>query len=490
MANTLGILSKAAFRLEGGSISGAGLVNSDYPTTPTEADSEEVALDGYDMIPYTSEGINETYTFELDETLAGPAAVINMDNVSIEGDGPVEVQGMYDGIDALIAAAMGFEKGGAADSPDSVNPTALTGGTMATGTWVDSGTPFAAGDVGKFIRVTSGTGEGQVRRISAYNSTSSVDVTPNWDVTPSAADTAEMELEFLHLYELSNRMNDELWTDAWSSYPTGGVGTANDQLIRRGTFGVKKHATTPWIFRSAMINAMTITASQKSGLNFSFDMLPFDLDRASGTNGAASADDWDFNESANMGLGLNERILFNHLNGNGFFRIGTYAGGAMDSTDEYGISELSVTLNNNLKADDQDSISTPYRIEPTRGGFREVTGSITLPRYSADTFFTWRENKTILQIHARFAGSTMSSNQRWLEIFVGSLILTEGSANIAGPAAVPQTFGFRAIVPAGNPTFVSSGNPTQIITAPRSELMLRTRNYMPFNMFRDQNKEY
>ncbi len=46
MTTALGVLAKAAFRIEGASVSGTGLINSTYPTTPTIADNEEVVLGG------------------------------------------------------------------------------------------------------------------------------------------------------------------------------------------------------------------------------------------------------------------------------------------------------------------------------------------------------------------------------------------------------------------------------------------------------------
>ena len=491
MPNGLGTNAKAAFRIEGSSITGPDITNADYPTTEAEADTEEVLLDGYDLVPLLSEGVEEAYGYEPDNTLLGNASVQALDNISIEGGGSLECLGLYDGLDALIACALGFEAGRATASPDSVNPTALTGGSMAAGTWVDAATPFASGDVGKFIRVTSGAGEGQVRRISAYNSTSSVDVTPNWDVTPSATNTAEMDQEYEHLFECSNRLSDELHASVDASYPNGGVGdSSNDQILRRGTLGIRKQSTTPWVWRSVMVNSMSLQASAKSGLTASFDLIPFNLDRASATNGADSDDNWTFNESPLFTPSENERVLFNHLGGNGFLRIDTFANGAMTSADEYGISEFNIQVNNNLKVDDQDSLSTPYRVEPARGGHREVTGSFTLPRYAADTFFAWLKADTILQMHVCFAGSTIDSGQRKFEIFISSLKLSSGSSPVGGPDVLTQTFDFQAITPASAPTFIASGNPTQILTAPRSEIMIRTTNQNPFNMFRDQNKEY
>jgi len=497
MGNGLGTNAKAAFRIE----SDQGMVSGGYPTTETTADAEEVLLDGYDLVPLLSEGVEEEYGYEPDNTLLGVASVQALDNISIEGGGSLECLGMYDGLDALIACTLGYEVGRATASPDSVVGTALaviTGGAGQTASnWKDNGTPFTstAVDVGKFIRVTNGSGEGQVRRISAFTSSSEVTITPNWDDPPASTETGELDTEFEHLYECSNRLSDELHNLVDASYPTGGVGGATDQVFRRGTLGFRKQSTTPWIWRSVMVNSMSLSASAKSGLTASFDLVPFNLDRASATNGANSDDNWAFSESPLFTPGENQRVLFNHLGGNGFIRIDAFANGAMTSADEYGISDISIQVNNNLKADDQDSVTTPYRVEPARGGHREVTGSFTMPRYAADTFFAWVKADTILQMHIYFAGSTISTVQRRLEIFICSMKLTSGSAPVGGPDVLTQTFDFQAITPASAPTFIAGAapipqNPTQILITPRSEIMIRTTNQMPFSMFRDQNKEY
>jgi len=494
MANALGVGSKLAARIE----SDNGLINAVYPTTVALADDEEVHLDGYDLVPFLSEGIEEIHQYETDETLDGTPAVNNMDRVALEGGGPIQTQGYYDGLDALIACALGFENPEATASPDSINPTALavvTGGAGQTASnWKDNGTPFTSADVGRFIRVTTGAGEGQVRRISAYVDSGEVTITPNWDTNPASTNVGEMDQEFEHLFEMTSRMDDMLFADLDDdngfTYPTGGVGGATDLIIRRLTVGNLKWSTTPWIWRCCYVNGMSINFSSKSGLSISFDLIPFDLDRSSSTNGAASAADWAFSESPLFTPSQNERILFNHLGGSGFLRIDAFANGAMTSADEYGISAFTINLNNALKADDQDSNSTPYRVQPNRGGFREVTGSFTLPRYGADTFFTWADAATILQSHIKFVGSTIASTARLFEIFLGSFKITKPSAPISGPNVVPQTFEFRSLVPVSAPTFIASGNPTQIMTSPRSELMIRTTNQNPFNMFRDQNKEY
>jgi len=475
-----GILSKAGFRVE----SDQGMVSGAYPATVVQADTEEVTLQEYDLIPFTSEGIEEEHSFESAETLTGSPAYLDSDRVSLKGGGSLSCSMQYDGLTQLIACATGYSKPGGSGSPGFLTSTALTAGTCTSTTWVDSGTPFASSDVGRHIRITSGSGEGQVRRISAYSSSSSVTVTPAWSVTPSATNSAVMSGEFRHTFELAKTLHDQPWTDLYSSYPTGGVGTANDKIIRRGTYAViKRSSTAPWVWRSCFVNSMGISASAGGGLTAEFDLMAFDVDRSSSTNTSGSESNWKFHP---VETGLEERAMFSDIE---FFRIGAYdATTALTSSDEIGISEFSVTLNNALQGDTQDTVSGLYRAEPTRGGTREVSGSISIPRYDADTLIDYLNNDTKLMAHLRVSGSTMDSNSKQLDIYINSLKLTNGSNPVSGAGALTQSFDFQAFVPnsnAGYPGATASGQDSG-----DQELTIELINRFPFNPLQDQNGEY
>ncbi len=490
----LGTEAKMAFRIE----SDQGMVSGAYPTTEAEADAEEVVLDGYDQVPFASESITEGRESEIGETLLSSPAISHHDLVSIAPGGSVEIHGFYDGLDQLLAAVMGYSHPGTDAAPISPDYTKGTGeiagtatGTQAVTKLVDTGSPFATGDVGKFIQLYgANAAAGQIRRITAFVSANEVTVGTNWSVAPiDASTTYRVSQEIQHFYELAQQMQDELWTDEFSSYPTTGVGTTNDKIFRRGTLGIWKGGSKPWIWRSCFINSMTFNFSAKAGMTITVDVVPFNLDRNSATNSSTAAG-WAFSESGLFTPSENERILFNHLSGSGFLRIDTFANGAMTSADEYGISDFSITINNNLKIDDQDALTSEFRVQPARGGHREVTGSFTLPRYSNDTFQDWAKAETILQAHINFSGSTIATIPRAFEIFISSFKLEAPQAPVTGAEVIKQTYNFRALIQASAPTFIASGNPTQYITTPRSELMIRTTNQFPFNALLDKNKEY
>ena len=479
MGNAIGALSKSAFRIE----SDQGMVTGAYPTTEATADAEEVLLKSSDLIPMRSEGVEERRGYQPIETLLGTPGIEGSDLTSIMADGPEELMGYYDGLDAIIACALGFELGNATDSPTAQNSQALTSTASGATSYKDAGNPFVSGDVGEFIKVTSGAAEGQVRRISAYVGVGEVTVTPAWDSIPANATTAVMAQEWLHTFELANHLHDELWTDEYSSYPTGGVGTASDKILRRGTLGFLKWSTTPWVFRSAMINSLTIRLAPATGLVITAEYLAFNLDRASATNGAASPDNWALDNASGLFV-ANETIVFSDVD---YFRVDSFANGEMTSADNHGIDEFEITINNNLKGDDQSANTGSFREQPARNASREVTGRIRIPRYAADTFLDWHDADTILVGILSLSGSTIATSARNFKVFLPSFKLEAPSAPVSGPGIVPQSYAVRCVTPASAPP---TGFPTQNLTAPRSELMIQMLNQNPFSMLRDQNKEY
>lgn len=479
MGTGLGILAKAAFRLEN---KRSDLVNTTYPSTPTLADGEESVLGGCDLLPFKSESLEESFEITFDETLIGGAGTPNQDVTGILPSGGLDLSLRYDSLDQIIGAALGFEVPTTTNSPTFLNKVAVEASAgIAAGTFVDTdSSPFAAGDVGKFIRIISGTGEGQVRRISTYSSATAVGITPNWSVTPTALDIGEMAFEFLHTFECSNQLSDQLFTDVYATYPTGGVGGATDKIIRRGTLGIEKNQTKPWIFRSCLVNSLTFTAEAKQEIGVSANLIPFDLDRDSASNTASSTWDWDFNSSIHE---EDERIVYSDIS---YIRIDAFANGALTSDDDRCISGWSLNINNNLQADDQSACTGKYRIQPTRAGQREISGSFTVPRYEADTFIDWKDNETPLIAEIAIIGTQITTSYRRLSIFLNTFKITKVNAPVQGAGVITQTFDFRCLIPASTPT----GFPTEILTAPRPEITIQTTNQNPFNVFRDQNAEY
>jgi len=490
MAYLAGFLAKLGMRIE----SDQGLVNAVYPTTEATADDEEVKVKSYDLVPLISEGIDDAHEFENDDSIVGVAGVKQSDRVSREPAGTVVIQGMYDGMDAGIACALGGEDW---NSPD------YTVGTETTGTdgvidvdavtFSSASKTFTDADIDKFIRFnTSGgtdTEEGEVRRISARVDTDTLtmaNATTNSDIGSLGY---ELACEFQHTFVPTNNLEDVLWTSIFSDYPTAGVGTANDLMIRRMTVCIAK-AVSLWAYRACMVNTMKISGNAKSGVQFEFGLIPFDrvTDSLSGSRqDGTTVEGWKTNlKYSNSGLftpAINERILFSDLT----FRIGDYSTGtALTSSNNLGISSFEINVNNNLDASAHDSVSGEYRKVPLRNGKREVTGSITLPRYSSDTLIGKMASDTIEMAHFNFAGSTMATIARAFQIWLPSLKITSHNEQIGGAGVVQSVLGFQCYIPAGQ----AKDYPTYAIANPNPDIIIQTTNQNPFSMFRDQNQEY
>jgi len=479
------VLSKSGFRIEGGSVSGTGLPSTEYPETVAEADAEEMKLGCYDQVPFTSEEVKTIKQSTQDETYLGDAGTPGIDFVAIQSAGQVNCAMGFDGLIALIAAAMGFEYPGTDTLPQHPDFTvgaeidySVTSGTTAT--LISADPIFGADDskVGDFVYIYGNTpSAGQVRRVTS-NNRFILGITPNWDVIPSLADTFILASEFEHIFELAPQLHDQLWTSIFPTYPTVGVLAATDKIIRRGSFGVLKDiAGKPDITRCCMINTMNLSLNQKGRMEVAFGLIGFDTDIDSGTN--TDLDDLDFLQSGE----LIELADFSMAE----FYIKAYSTSvAFTTSDKINITSFQVGLNNSLSSDDFSFKSTPYIMQPSRAAKREVSGEITLPRYSDQTFKDWYDAETLLMAKIVFTGSTMDTINKELTIWIPALKLILFDNNIAGSSITTQKIRFQAIAPAGD----AKDFPVMNLTEPRSEMLISMKNRYPFNPFLDQNKEY
>jgi len=490
MAYLAGFLSKLGMRIE----SDRGLVSAAYPTTEATADSEEVKLKGYDLVPLISEGIDDAHEFENDDSIVGVAGVKQSDRVSREPAGSVVVQGMYDGMDAGIACALGGEDWNSPDYTVGTEKTGTDGIIYITGDTIASASnTFVAADVGKFIRFntsgTTDTEEGEVRRISARVSATELTMTPVTTESDIGNLGFELANEFQHTFVPVNNLEDVLWTSIFSDYPTAGVGTSWDLMIRRMTVGIAK-AVSLWVYRACMVNTLKISGNAKSGVQFEFGLIPFDrvTDSLSGSRqDGTTVEGWKTNLTySNSGLftpAINERILFSDLT----FRIDDYSTGTpLSANDNLGISAFEINVNNNLDTAAHDSVSGEYRKVPLRNGKREVTGSITLPRYSSDTLIGKMASDTIQMAHFNFSGSTMTTIARAFQIWLPSLKITSHNEQVSGAGVVQSVLNFQCYIPAAQ----AASFPTYSITNPNPDIIIQTTNQNPFSAFRDQNQEY
>lgn len=96
MASSVGTLAKAALMKEP--------KDSSYPYSPAAN-----FLNGSHQIPILNEGLSETVSKQVDESLLGKSGLQRADLIGRRVAGPISCQGCYNGLTRLIVLAMGFE---------------------------------------------------------------------------------------------------------------------------------------------------------------------------------------------------------------------------------------------------------------------------------------------------------------------------------------------------------------------------------------------
>ncbi len=479
MTNPIGVLTKTAGRIG----SDNGLQSAAYPVSIATADAEEVVLGAYDLMPMKSESLTENVEKETYPSLIGAAGVVTDDIVAIKTAGDLELAGCYDGLDILFACALGAEH---YNSPDWEVGTQKTEVDCALDSTGKIGTMNAlnivAGDNDKWIKWdTSGasyTNEGQVRHISSVDAgANTITFLDALSIKPADNQGIVIADEFKHLYECSNKMQMEDWDQLYAAYFTTGIGHTDDQILRWFTLGVEKH-TSMWVFRAVYVNTLTFNYSIKSGLSITANLIAYDITRSSTTNTADTT--WDWSKSDKM-ESINERIMGDDV----VFQLADYVNTGFDS-DQVGIAEFSLVINNNLVSDHQDSVSGLRIQSPVRSGHRTVTGTLKRNRYDSDANLTDFIGNSWKMLEAKFTGTSMGTATKQLNLYLPRVKLTAGGAPIGGPGSIPIDFSFSAF----NGIEAVTGFPTATITTPYSQIMIETQNRNPFSAFRDQNQEY
>ena len=501
MATGRGIASKAAFRLNKPNLN-VDLVPDTNGKQTTGYDSQGDAatnaqrMGPYDQLPFLSESLTEQYEYDDDLTLGGKAGVSGHDITAKLHGGQIELQGSYLGMDNIIAAAMGYEKPSYNNSPsydeaqsaDNPMTGTTTSGSTSTTLEDDSNSQFEASNIGEWVRIAdSGDAtEGQVRRITANADADNLTITPAWSSDPGAGSDYQIARAFTHTYEPATIMHVEDIDDIYTNYATETSGNNADHYLRFGTMVFDKGVSL-WEYRQCMVNSLTFNYNVKEGLKLTADIIPHSLSISPSVNTASST--WDYSASPTTPIHLQERIMGADL----VFRLDDYSDSSLlTSADNLPISEFSLTINNNLKTDEQTTVQGLYITEPIRDGFREVTGTITVPRYTSNTPLTDYQADTALMASIIFTGSSLTGSNvaatNVLRLFLRTLKITGHSESISGPGGIVQTYNFKCFVPTAT-TAVDDDTTCPAVNNASSEIVIQTRNNNPFNAFRAQNGE-
>jgi hypothetical protein len=288
----------------------------------------------------------------------------------IKAEGDIQAYGRYDGLDALIAMAMGTSA--IAYTAPSVSGTA-TGGS--TSTLVDSGkawTPDAY--IGKYVKITGGTGIGQVRRITDNDATTlTIDTADgNW-TAPDATSTYEIFNAYAtHTYDLADSLDALFLT-----------------FCIYNQINVEEAA-------SLKPTGFTIKGEVGKPLDITFNCIAIDKITNSEVNTSVTFANVTFRETAN-------RVLYSQ----GVIRMNAQDGADFGDGDK--IYPKSFELSFKRKMAGMYGVGGAFdKIdEPTNDGQPEVKLKLEFPRYTAATYFTdWdADNAKKLDITFTGAGS-------------------------------------------------------------------------------------
>ena len=120
---------------------------------------------------------------------------------------------------------------------------------------------------------------------------------------------------------------------------------------------------------------------------------------------------------------------------------------AFSSSDSIGFSSLNIKIENSLSDSDQDSQSGLKIIEPERNSLRNVSGSITIPRYKNNLFIEAVNGDTEFEMKLVFTGSSIGASNEKFEINIPSLKFEKASAPISGASIIKQNLTFKAAFP-------------------------------------------
>jgi hypothetical protein len=217
----------------------------------------------------------------------------------------------------------------------------------------------------------------------------------------------------------------------------GGVVTIEDLCTEMFWIELDKQVSR-WRYGAAMATKMTISGAAGEMVKGVFEWA-FKLGEENATAFTATIS------------GAMDKVLFSQL----VFRIADQLD-AIAGGDAVGISSFELEFNRNMKVDDWVSdASKPQEIlVPLEGEFREATLKVTVPRYAAATFQTWKDADTNLQADLVFSGPSAQS----LTIELPQLKIIEGfNVPVGGPGVLTQegTLEVRRSL-AGNPMYVGN----------------------------------
>lgn len=195
-----------------------------------------------------------------------------------------------------------------------------------------------------------------------------------------------------------------------------------------------------WEFESCALNGFKIDMKVDEPVMLDFPVIAHRVLRAGTTNGAT--------QFTNLAASGGKRVLFGDIR----FRMDSIANGALTDADSIGIGECSlnyesalsesqysspdasVTVGGGVHGDNATTHSSLLTLPVVRNGRRKVTLEFTAPRYTTDTFITWRDAGTEVQLDAK---SSIDSAARTFSLLIPRIKIESVEVNVDSAEIMP-----------------------------------------------------
>lgn len=227
---------------------------------------------------------------------------------------------------------------------------------------------------------------------------------------------------YRHVYEIDDVLHRQHWLtgEGWSS---GGGLYTSWQKVRSGCIAIDK-AVNDHANDSCMIRGFTLQCGTRETY-LDLDIAYWKKRRADLTSGSWPA------------LTDIRRIVFPQAT----LEIGSVDGTTYPDA-EISFQNFTIVYNSQLRDSDFGSTTGVYIMEPVRDGFTTIEGTLTPPRYTSDLLSQHRDNTVEFRLRLTFA-----NGDRRLIFCLPLIVLTTDTEPVESPAAIQQSFGYRAFKP-------------------------------------------
>lgn len=188
------------------------------------------------------------------------------------------------------------------------------------------------------------------------------------------------------------------------------------------TVAVNKQVSV-WEFAGVKVNEIVLSSNPADGVRLAVTGFAVNLDRASVLNTPASLNAL----PVNLDFMIHQEVTL---------RIRDQLGALASPTDEYDISDFTLTITRNLEPTE---VNSENRLEALENDFQFTTLEATFPRYCEDTFIDAHEARTLMQADLVVSDGTSSKT-----VNLPELVVTEFTAPVEGAAFVEHNVMFTS----------------------------------------------